>query len=74
MENINKKIEELNLEQLKGYVSWLYVGDTYKDSKGNMYGVINGDKNKALDIDKDTHLYRIKTGEIVDEVTLTLVI
>lgn len=74
MKNINAKIEELKLEQLKNYVSWLYVGDTYKDDKGSMYGVINGAKNKALNIDKGTHLYKIKTGDVVDEVTLTLVI
>lgn len=73
MKNINKKIEELKLEQLKGFVSWLYTGDTYKDSEGNMYGVINGAENKALDIDKGTHLYKITTGEAVDEVTLTLI-
>jgi len=74
VENINKKIQELNLEQLKGYDTWLYVGDTYKDKQGGIYGVINGAENKDLDIHEGIHLYKIKTGEMVDEVDLILVI
>lgn len=74
MENIGNKIRELNLEQLKGYDTWLYIGDTYKDKQGDMYGVINGAENKELDIHEGVHLYKIETGETLDEIVLTLVI
>lgn len=77
MENIYKKIYELNLEQLKGFKAWLYDGDTYKDERDNIYAIIDESENKELrdlGVCEGVHLYRIESGEIEDEFDLILII
>lgn len=73
---IIEKIEELELEKMVGYESWVYEGDTYKDKNDQetMYCVINGADNEGIDIPKDEHLYKIETGDEVDNVSLILVV
>lgn len=75
---IVEKMQELNLEKIEGFKSWVYKGDSYleegKDEEGKLYCVINSIDNKNLKIQKGEHLYKVITGDLENEVYLVFII
>jgi hypothetical protein len=73
-ERIYKKIDDLGLNKIEDYETWVYTGDSYTDKQDNMYCVISSEENNLLDIPKGTHLYHIETGDEADDVSFILIV